>query len=351
MKIIILIPAFNPTTELTKLINDLKKYQIILVNDGSSVQTTKKTLAPLSKYPNISYLEHKENLGKGAALKTGIRHYLKSNKFNDYDAIITVDADGQHLAKDVINLIEKYPQIQNSSELLKKSKQTLLLGSRKETKKMPIRSRFGNILAKCLFNSITGNHIIDTQTGLRVIPRKFAKELLQIEANGYEFEMEMLILSRKHKIQIKEFFIKTVYLDDNKSSHFNPIIDSIKIYYVFFRFIINSSITAIIDYSIFVITHLIFGNILLSFLCARTGACCYNFTINKKLVFKSNNHYFSEAMKYIGLVILLMLTSYFIVNILVKYQINVYLSKILAEGGLFFFSFIVQHFIIFKKGN
>ena len=128
----------------------------------------------------------------------------------------------------------------------------LWLGSREFEGNVPLRSRFGNKLTKKVFRFFIGKSLIDTQTGLRGIPIRLLKEMLKVSANGYEFELEMLIVASKSGIAIKEMPIKTVYEDGNKGSHFNPIIDSIKIYFVFIRFSALSIITAVIDFMAFI---------------------------------------------------------------------------------------------------
>ncbi len=338
---IILIPSYNPDEKLVQLVTELHNHKIILINDGSADEN-KEIFSKTKKLKNVTLISHQKNQGKGAAIKTGINYFLENFKEQKYQGIITVDADGQHSVQDVNMLIKK-------ADLSKNSKK-LLLGSRMDTSAMPLRSKFGNILTRFIFSLISKNKVCDTQTGLRAIPRSFFKAILAIESNGYELELEMLLLTKKNKIKIKEYPIATVYIDNNVSSHFDPIIDSLKIYFVFFRFIGNSILTALIDYSSFIIFNLLTGSIFYSFVVARFCACCFNFSVGKKLVFKSKNNIYFEISKYILLVIFLMIIAYYLVIFLItKFAINIFLAKILAEGGLFIVSFSLQHFFVFKK--
>lgn len=223
----IVIPVYNPSEELIRLVKKLLTFDIahiIIVNDGS-----KKTANPLfgtlkSLDKKIIVLTHRANLGKGAALKTGLDYAHRHNK-NEL-GVVTADADGQHLAENIIAVGKE----------LQKHHHALILGVRNfSKKKIPLRSKLGNLLTIKLFQLITRKKISDTQSGLRGIPRDFIPTLTKIKNNGYEFELAMLLAFLKSNREIREIKIKTLYLDKNKSSHFKPIIDSLKIYRVLFR--------------------------------------------------------------------------------------------------------------------
>lgn len=88
--------------------------------------------------------------------------------------------------------------------------------------------------------AMTGMNVSDTQTGLRVIPMSQLPKLLTVKGERYEFEMNMLLEAKENNIPICEVSIATIYLDENQSSHFDVIRDSIKIYKVFFKYIFSS---------------------------------------------------------------------------------------------------------------
>lgn len=216
-KLIVLIPAYNPDNKLISLIDELKstnKFNIIVVNDGSDNEYQ-------SVFNDIKndcvLLSHKENIGKGAALKTGLK-YIKKN-YND-GIIVTMDADGQHTIKDAIKI----------SEYCNEHKDCLVLGSRKLDKKVPLRSKIGNGITRFVFRLSTGVKVYDTQTGLRAFDISLLDKMININGDRYEYEMNVLLTFSKHKIPIKELTIKTIYIDNNSSSHFNTIKDSYRIY-------------------------------------------------------------------------------------------------------------------------
>lgn len=195
---------------------------------------------------------------------------------------------------------------------------------------------------------LTGVKISDTQTGLRGIPSKYIPECLKMDGEKYEYEINMLASCGKNEVSLKEIPIETVYVDQNRSSHFNPLLDSIKIYFVLFRFLLSSLTTSLIDFIVFIICSGSGMNILLSTIMARIIAGNYNFVVNKKIVFKNHSNVIWPFIKYWLLVLLLGSISYAGILSLINYlNFNVLLSKALIETLLFFISFTFQRNLVF----
>lgn len=226
IKVIPLIPSFEPDEKLIKYVNSLIKEgfkKIIIVNDGSSNKYD-YIFNKLSKMNECIVLKHDVNLGKGMALKTGLKYYL--DIFSDYNGIVSADSDGQHSAKDTLNLALE----------LEKDNSKLILGVRDfDNEHVPFRSKFGNKLTTNIFKMLYGVKINDTQTGLRAFGNDLIKEFLNCEGKRFEYEINMLITCVKKKIDIKEIKIETIYINKNESTHFNAIKDSFKIYKVLFK--------------------------------------------------------------------------------------------------------------------
>ena len=102
----------------------------------------------------------------------------------------------------------------------------MILGCHSFTGDVPFRSRFGNTSTHFLLKLAHGLSLTDTQTGLRGMSAELARKFLTIRANRYNFELDMLLDVKKLGVTIKEIPIETIYLDYNKSSHFNPIFES-----------------------------------------------------------------------------------------------------------------------------
>ena len=337
---VIVIPAYQPDSKLITLIealsmhNDLK---IIVVNDGSSIPCY-EIFDKLKKFPHVKVIDHAVNLGKGQALKTAFNYFL-THFDSQFAGVITADADGQHLPEDIIKLAHEFSLRPN----------TLYLGARAFDTDVPWKSRFGNGLTKFVFKLLIGQSLRDTQTGLRAIPRSFLNQLLRTTSNGYEFELDMLIKATKQQLPIKEVIIKTVYTDNNKGSHFNPIIDSLKIYFVFLRFLVFAIISGLIDFFAFSLAFFLCGNILLSESLARVLSGTCNFLFNKELVFKSKANLRFEALTYTLLCVVNLVFSYAFIQSLVYFGANVYASKLIALFGLFIANFAIQKLIVFNQ--
>ncbi len=225
---IIIIPAFEPTPILLEIVTQLSacaEQKIIIVDDGSSLKTT-SLFELLRKNYQVIILKHRENSGKGKALKTAFEYVLTHFKPEECLGVITADADGQHLVPDILKVSER--------QFLKPH--SLILGVRDFKGEIPLSSSFGNFLTRFLFRIIFKKKLQDTQTGLRAIPYFFIKDLLSISTNAYDFELEMLVKAMQNKQTIEEVSVQTIYHEGNANSHFHPLWDSFKVYFVFCRF-------------------------------------------------------------------------------------------------------------------
>lgn len=337
-KIVVLIPAYNPDKKLLTVVKELEHInylKIIIINDGS-YENKKWIFNQIKNNPKIILLENAVNLGKGAALKTGLNYFIAH--FNDQIGIVTADADGQHLIKDILKV----------SEALKENKESLILGSRIFKKNIPFRSKFGNILTKYFFNFSVGSKLKDTQTGLRGIPTNFIKKILEIKSNGYEFEMEMLYKAIDNRVSVKQIPISAIYEDHNISSHFDPIKDSYRIYKIIFKYSLTAFVSAGFDYVLFLSFFYIFDNIIISSIIARVISASLYYLLNKKAVFKSKKKTLKSLIGFVILIIINPLVTGIITNLLDSlFGVSPLIGKIIAESIMFFINFIMQYKFIF----
>ena len=221
----VLIPAWEPDCTLSPLVASLLTLgfgAIIIVNDGSSFASG-EIFAGLKTLDRVHMLHHAINLGKGRALKNGINYFLC--ELPDFDVLVTADADGQHIPADIARVAQA--ALENPSKAV--------LGSRGFVKAVPLRSRIGNGLTRYIFAFVTGTRLKDTQTGLRAFPRTLLPELIVLGGERYEYEMNVLAHICRTGSKPLEVPIETIYFDGNKSSCFNPIRDSMSIYFVLAR--------------------------------------------------------------------------------------------------------------------
>ena len=230
---VLIIPSLNPDESLITYVRELIAdgfTKIILVNDGSGPQS-RLAFDTIGSWPECDLLVHTVNMGKGRSLKDAFNYYCQ--KYADhYAGVITVDADGQHTREDVIRL----------DESLRGYKQTLILGVRDfDDPSVPFKSSFGNKMTRQMMRLFIGGArlesparhtktISDTQTGLRAIPNGLLADYLTLPGERFEYETNMLIEALHEKTPLKEIPIQTVYVDDNRETHFRPIADSAAIY-------------------------------------------------------------------------------------------------------------------------
>ena len=335
---VVLIPAYRPSAALLDLVSDLSARgtpAILLVDDGSG-PAFREIFDQASRVPGVQILRHAVNLGKGAALKTGINHALCA--FPGLIGIVTADADGQHHPDDIVRVAAG----------LRQHPGALVLGSRTFDAAVPLRSRFGNLLTRKLTATLIGARLQDTQTGLRAIPASLAARLLRIDSRGYEFELEMLIAARQSGVPLVEIPIRTIYTPGNQSSHFNPLTDSMKIYFVLLRFSSVSLTAALLDNLIFYLVWKRSGHILGAQVAARLVSVVFYYSMVRARVFASREAHRVLLPKFLLLVVSSGTASYLGIHYLTT-QLNVTAmpAKLFVETLLFFVNFTVQRLFIF----
>ncbi len=343
---VIVIPAYQPDVKLKKLIENLQfewVSKIVCVNDGSGTEFT-EIFDQIEKLDKVCVLKHAVNMGKGRALKTAFNYIL--NELPDNEMVITVDADGQHTPAAVEKVYHAY---RNNHRIILGRREFTNIKSRKE---IPLRSRFGNKMTRLVFSFLCNIDISDTQTGLRAIPIAIIPYLIGVSGEKYEYETNCLLWCKDYSIEISETEIETIYENNNESSHFNPLRDSLRIYLVIFKYMCSSALAIVIDYLVFFILAGHTGNLFLLTYSGRICSSVVNFLVNKKLVFGSNEKGVTQAVKYFLLVFLSGTISAAIVSMVQILINNLYISKVLVEMLLFFFNFYIQKNMIFvKKGT
>ena len=339
IKFIALIPAYNPDFTLEKVVSELRKEDItvVVVDDGSNINS-KEFFNKIKDQCHL--ITHEVNKGKGVALKTGIK-YIKEN-FEKY-VVVTMDCDGQHKLEDAKRLLE----------FASKNLDSLVLGSRLFDKDVPLRSKFGNTITKHIYSMVSGVNVKDTQTGLRAFSNELADVLLKIPGERFEYEINVLLELAKQNIPIKELIIETIYINNNKSSNFKAIQDSYKIYKEILKYSLASICSFLIDILSFgLLCHLLVNNqyfVQLANVIARIISGTFNFTINRKYVFKNKSNVKKVALQYLLLALFILILNTTLLSVLVSLSINKIVAKLITELILFFFSYLVQHCIIFKK--
>ena len=333
--ITVLIPAYKPDERLIKLVDDLIEAgfrRVVVVDDGGG-ETYRPIFEALSGKARV--LTHPVNRGKGAALKTGLKHIMQKPS----DGVVTADADGQHTPADIARIADS----------LIAHKGALILGSR-DKKAMPPRSKAGNTLPCAVFGLLTGLWISDTQTGLRGLPPEALEAFSKLDGDRYEYEINMLIAASAMRMPVVEETIETIYIDNNASSHFNALKDGLRIYKLMFReagrFCLSSVISFVVDFLIFNLLHYAFGaGRVLSQVIARLISAPLNYALNTHMVFgkKPSKQSFG---KYALLAVCILGISC-LGHALLDKVLPAWLAKLLIDGVLYFVSYRLQRTQVF----
>ena len=336
-RIAVLIPARGPGMQLLTLLGELVAagFGAVIVLDDGSPSSCAEIFDAAAQIAGVHVLRHAVNLGKGRALKTGINYFL--NELPEFTALVTADADGQHTSTDIVRVALALPAAHGQA----------VLGSRQFVRDIPLRSKIGNLLTRQVFRLATGAKLVDTQSGLRTFPRAMLAELLVLDGERYEYEMTVLAYLCREGRRPLEVPIETVYIDGNQSSHFDPIRDSMRIYFVLLRFFTSSLVASGIDFAGFSISFALTHNVLTGIVVGRLSSLA-NFALNKRFVFHSGVPLPRALLRYYLLVLAVAAVSYGSIRGLTSYLgWNVFATKLAVDSLLSLASFSIQRTLVF----
>ena len=317
IKYIALVPAFEPNKSLPKIVNDLKEnnFIVIVINDGSDINYQE-----YFDQCDTKIISYPTNRGKGYALKKGLE-YVKNNYENCI--IVTVDSDGQHKVEDAISLC-KYAE---------KNTDTLVIGKRIRKDNVPLKSLIGNTITRHIFELATGEKIYDTQSGLRAFSNELIDYMLEIIGDRFEYEMNVLLYLNKKNIKYKEIEINTIYIDNNKDSHFKIIKDSLRIYSKIAEFKVVTLLSFFMDLILFAALIISIYKIVPSNIISKLISVVIYYVFNKKEIFKEKMEIKKIIIQLLSIIVYISLSTA-LIYILSK-KINVYTAKVIIELLLF----------------
>ncbi len=347
----VIIPSFKPDEKLEFIVSELEKVgfcDIVVVNDGSGSDYD-DVFRSVAEHTSVTLLTHDVNRGKGAALKTAFRYV--TNERPDRFGVITADGDAQHRASDIFACGEK--MLQNGDKLV--------LGVRDfSLPSVPTRSRRGNRITSLTFRVLCGLKISDTQTGLRAIPSQYLADLCRIDGERYEYETNALLAMKNLGIPYCEQKIETVYINENQTSHFRPVRDSLRIYSLILKFVFSSFASTLIDLAAFYVFSRIAtsagvgaNSVVIATAAARAVSSCSNFLINRSVVFRSELGVGKTLLKYYALAVPVALISAYGVKFAgfalgIDNAIGLTLIKIVVDTVLYFVNFRIQREWVFS---
>jgi glycosyltransferase involved in cell wall biosynthesis len=216
MRVCVIIPAYNESSTIAGIVKDIRSRNLdCLVVDDGSIDSS----AHLARDSGATVLRNTSNMGKGASLIRGFDFALKNN----YDAVITMDGDGQHRVDEIPKFINKCDS----------DNCHIVVGNRMSNVcKMPCIRVLTNRFMSWLISRVAKQKIEDTQCGFRLL-KKDVLEKIKLETNKFEIESEILIKGAKQGFKIGSIAIESVYVSE--SSHINPIKDTFR----FIKFILK----------------------------------------------------------------------------------------------------------------
>lgn len=331
---IVLIPSYQPDDRLTGLVGDLagiEGIEVLVVDDGSGPD-----YAPVfakAALAGAEILTHPVNRGKGAALRTGFAHILRNHAGA---AVVCADSDGQHTLLDILRVAAG---IDDDTDVV--------LGVRRFTGSVPLRSRLGNAISSGLFAVVTGTRIADTQTGLRGYPHRILDWLTQVPGVRFEYELNLLLRASREHHQILQVEIATVYLQHNASSHFRPLQDSVRVLRPLLGYAASSLAGFGVDAAALFALYPVTGNLAASVVLARLASASVNFGLNRHLVFGAARTPLWRSLRRYALLATAILSANLLLMEALTPVLGLVAAKVLTEAGLFLAGYALQSRLVF----
>ncbi|MDN3311558.1 bifunctional glycosyltransferase family 2/GtrA family protein [Microbacterium oryzae] len=341
---VVAIPAYEPDHRLADLAAAIRRLdpdlELVVVDDGSGVGSA-PVFASLEA-AGVTVLTHGVNRGKGSALRTLFRH---ARARHPGAAVVTADADGQHAPDDIVRVareVESRPD-------------AIVLGVRAfDGDDVPLRSRFGNAVAARAFALVTGARIADTQTGLRGIPADALPWAVGLPGDRFEYEAVMLLRARRAGFALAQTPIATVYLDENRSSHFRPLRDSARVLAPLAAFLASSLLAAAVDAALLWVLLQTSGWLQGAIVLARLVSATVNFLVNRRWVFGRDRRpcaLGAELGRYAALATAILAANVMLMTLLDALGVGLIVAKLATEGVLWVAAFAAQRVWVFARGK
>jgi glycosyltransferase involved in cell wall biosynthesis len=203
-----IIPAYNEEKHIADVVERTLQQldHVLVIDDGSPDATAERARAA-----GAEVLVHQKNLGKGEAIKAGLRYWLERG----FRHVVILDADGQHLPEEIARFIAAAPTGAH-----------LFVGTRmSDTRTMPFVRRLVNRYMSRRISRVCGQTIPDTQCGFRMLDAAVIPLVLE-GSERFDYETEMLIVVSRAGFRVGAVPISTVYGDEVSSIH--PVRDTIR---------------------------------------------------------------------------------------------------------------------------
>jgi glycosyltransferase involved in cell wall biosynthesis len=206
-RILALVPGYQEGPRIGSVVERARRHLPVLVVDDGSTDDT----AVVAEAAGARVLRQVPNQGKGAALRAGFRLALEEG----WDAVLTLDADGQHDPDEIPRFTAAFAPPGASGP-----RPELVIGRRDFTRMPPVR-RLSNTVGTAAFSWAVGQHVPDNQSGYRLLGRRLMTATLDSQERGFEFEVEMIAVCLRNGWTLGWVPITTIYAGE--PSHVKPI--------------------------------------------------------------------------------------------------------------------------------
>lgn len=198
-----LIPAYNEAAHIGTVISAVRRHglPVLVVDDGSLDQT-----GQIAAAAGATVLRQPSNAGKGLALRAGFRWALD----HGFQEILTLDGDGQHDPAEIPCLLKAFEEEGHD----------LIIGAR-NFDDMPWTRYTMNVLGRWTLSRVMGQPMLDNQSGYRLLSRRLAEATLASGEDGYEFEVDMIVICVERGYSLGWVPIRTIY--SGQQSHINHV--------------------------------------------------------------------------------------------------------------------------------
>jgi glycosyltransferase involved in cell wall biosynthesis len=218
MKTIVLIPALNAERSIDAVVRDCRGVNgdVLVVDDGSADRT-----ANVAREAGAEVVSHPVNRGKGAALKTGFAYALK----HGFDAVITLDADGQHLPREIPKFLAAHAE----------TGADLIIGGRAHLfGEMLPRRRFANRFSARCIAYVAKTNVTDSQSGFRLYSANLLRAI-RLRSDGFDMESEVIVQAGQRGFKVLSIPIDLGFVDGQSTSHYKPLGDTLRIAWTVIR--------------------------------------------------------------------------------------------------------------------
>jgi len=208
----VIIPALDAASSIAAVVKDARRILpwVLVIDDGSSDDTSAAARAA-----GAQVIRHEMNRGKGGALKTGFARALDDR----LEAVITLDADGQHLPSEIPKFLGEWGE----------SQPDLVIGSRDHLfEQMLPRRRMANRFSAWTISACAGTRVGDSQSGFRLYSRRLLQEV-PIGANGFDYESEIIVRAGRGGYKVLSVPIDLGFVNGISTSHYRPVKDTLRI--------------------------------------------------------------------------------------------------------------------------